>query len=109
MGPAGQSDPPMRHGAFRIKPRRFLERPDGRAMVEAKEERHPLIEIAPRLRRIGCDQTRVRPQPLERRLLRGENAQAAYGYCDDDESAYKMAKRVHTHASLSPVVFGGKR
>ena len=38
-GPLRQRDPPMRHRALRIEPRRFLERPDRRAVIEAKDER----------------------------------------------------------------------
>ena len=53
MRPVRQRDPPMRHRALRIEPRRLLERPDRRAMIEPIEEPQPLVEIALRLRRLG--------------------------------------------------------
>jgi hypothetical protein len=43
----------MRHRAFRIEPRRFLERTDGRAVTESKDEVETLVEILPRFRRLG--------------------------------------------------------
>ena len=45
----------MRHRAFRIEPRRFLERANRRAVIEAVKKREALIEIALRFWRLGRD------------------------------------------------------
>ena len=42
---AGERDAPMRHGAFRIEPRRFLKRTNRFAVIEAVIKGEALIEI----------------------------------------------------------------
>ena len=68
--PACQSDSPMRHRTLRIEPCRFLERPNGCAVVEAVQKRESLIEISLRLRRIRRDLARVGTKPFEKWFLR---------------------------------------
>ena len=60
----------MRHGAFRIEPRRCLKRTNRFAVVKAVIKGESLIEITLRLWRIGRDFAFVGAKPFEERLLR---------------------------------------
>ena len=66
---AGERDAPMRHGAFRIEPRRFLKRSDRFAVIETVIKGEALIEITLRLGRIGRDRSRVGAETVEDRLF----------------------------------------
>jgi hypothetical protein len=60
----------MSHGASRVEPSRFLERPDCASVIEPMKQRQALVEVTLRLCVFCCDLARVGSKPIVNRLTR---------------------------------------